>query len=53
MKNAEAANRVRERLLGVGICVPAHWALESCHLRRWISPSMERLSPWVLRSCQR
>lgn len=27
-ENAETANRVRERLLSEGICVPAHWALE-------------------------
>jgi predicted nucleic acid-binding protein len=30
-EDAESANRVRERLLGEGICVPAHWALEVCN----------------------
>jgi len=30
-ENAEVANRVRERLLQEGICVPAHWALEVCN----------------------
>lgn len=28
---AESANWVRERLLGEGLCVPAHWALEVCN----------------------
>lgn len=27
-EDSEAANRVRERLLGEDICVPAHWLLE-------------------------
>ncbi|WP_409408999.1 type II toxin-antitoxin system VapC family toxin [Acidithiobacillus ferriphilus] len=30
-EDVESANRVRERLLGEGICVPAHWALEVCN----------------------
>ncbi|MHB8255383.1 MAG: type II toxin-antitoxin system VapC family toxin [Acidiferrobacter sp.] len=30
-EDAESANRVRERLLGEGICVPAHWVLEVCN----------------------
>jgi len=30
-EDTESANRVRERLLGEGICVPAHWALEVCN----------------------
>lgn len=30
-EHSESANQVRERLLGEGICVPAHWALEVCN----------------------
>ncbi|MBU2743233.1 MULTISPECIES: type II toxin-antitoxin system VapC family toxin [Acidithiobacillus] len=30
-ETAEFPNRVRERLLVEGLCVPAHWALEVCN----------------------
>ena len=30
-EDAESANRERERLLGDGVCVPAHWTMEVCN----------------------